>query len=181
MTPLGKPLVFHLKYMTEMNRLYGHEEGEEPDLSGLDDAENIREMARMVGAAAYEQAADFLELCGKGLEEHFTGMGIATLARKRKRASVVDYWGTEAKFRVSSVPGGEFLCGVLITASSEVSVSLTKDVCGVAVPWLWSKGGRRGADAIWSILGGRAHSREGEGVAAVLPHVRHGEMRLEIS
>ena len=38
MTALGKPLVFHLKHMAEMNRLYGDAEydGIEPDLMGLE-------------------------------------------------------------------------------------------------------------------------------------------------
>jgi hypothetical protein len=164
MTPLGKPLVFHLKYMAEMNRIYGHEEDEKPDLMGLEDAEQVREMARTVGAAAYEQAADFVELCGKRIEDHFIGLGIATLAKRRKRAYVINNWSCSADFRISSVPGGAFSCGVWITAPPEVRISLAKDVCGAVVPWLWSKGGRKGEDAIWKIIGGWAHSRGGEGL-----------------
>jgi hypothetical protein len=164
MTQLGKPLVFYLKHMAEMNRLYGHAEGEEPDLAGLDDAERVSEMARAVGAAAYEQAADFLELCGKRIEGHFTGLGLATLAKKRKRAYVIDNWTWEARVNVSSTPGGWFWCGVWITAPPEIRVSLEKDVCGVVVPYIWSKGGRKGADAVWKILGGWADSRGGEGL-----------------
>src|SRR5216683_6925355 len=90
MTPLGKPLVFYLKYMAEMQGLYEPEyEGGKLDLTGLEDANHFREMARTVGAAASEQAADFLELCGKGIEEHFNGLGIATLANKKRRSAVV--------------------------------------------------------------------------------------------
>ena len=43
--------------MAEMERLYGDAESEagEPDLTGLDDAEHIREMARTVGAGDLQQ------------------------------------------------------------------------------------------------------------------------------
>jgi hypothetical protein len=166
MTQLGKPLVFYLKYLAEMNRLYGDpEEGEEPDLTGLDDAEQVQEMARTVGAAAHEQAADFLELCGKGIEDHFTGLGTAAiLANKRRRSKVADTLWWEAKVRVSSVPSGEFSCGVWVTAPPNVRISVEKDVCGVVVPYLWSKGGRKGNDAVRKILGSWANPRVGEGL-----------------
>lgn len=164
MTPLGKPLVFYLKYMAEMDRLYGHPEGEEPDLTGLDDREHIREMARTVGAAAYEQVADFLELCGKGIEDHFTGLGIATLASKTRRAFVVRNWNWNARIQVSSLPGGWFSVGVFVRAPPGDRSSIDKDVHGVVVPWLWSKGGRKGEDAVCKILGGWPHSRAGAGL-----------------
>jgi hypothetical protein len=56
MSQLGKALVFHLKYMAEMNYLYGDAvyEDKEPDMTGLQNAEQVREMAHTVGAAAYE-------------------------------------------------------------------------------------------------------------------------------
>ena len=64
MTPLGKPLVFHLKYMAEMSLLWDDpEEEKKPDLTGLDDAENVRKMVRGVEAAADELVADFLAIC----------------------------------------------------------------------------------------------------------------------
>jgi hypothetical protein len=85
MTPLGKPLVFYLKYLAEMNRLYDDPEyhGIEPDLTELQDAEQVRGMARTVGSAAYEQAADFVERCGESIEKHFTDLGIATFGNKK--------------------------------------------------------------------------------------------------
>jgi hypothetical protein len=152
--------------MAEMNRLYGEPEyeGEEPDLTGLDDAEHVREMARTVGAAAYEQAADFLELCAKAIEKHFISLGIATLAKQKKRAYVVRNWGWNTEVHVSSVPGGSFWCGVWVTAPPEVRISMEKDACGVVVPSLWSKGGRKGEDAACQILGDRPHSRSGGGL-----------------
>jgi hypothetical protein len=166
MTPLGKPLVFYLKYMAEMNRLYGDPEyfGGEPDLTGLDNPAQVKEMARIVGDFASEQAADFLELCARRIEEHFTNLGNATLSSKKNRRYMTDYWQWMAKVVVSSVGNGWFECGVLVTAPPDVRISLAKDVCGVAVPWLSSRGGRKAADAIWNILGGCADSRAGEGL-----------------
>src|SRR5258708_5453484 len=105
MTPLGKPLVFYLKYMAEMNRLYGLlEEGEKPDLTGVDDAEQVRVMARSVGAVAYEHVVDFLELCGKGIQSHFESLGVATLTNKCRRAYIISKWAWKTKVHVSSVP-----------------------------------------------------------------------------
>lgn len=161
MTQLGKQLVFSLKYQAEMDRLYYGDE--EPDLTGLDNAEQVREMVSTVGDAACNQVADFLELCGKGIENHFTGLGIATLTKKSSRAYMVNNWQVDVRLSVPSVPGGWVHCGVFITAPSDVSISFEKDVCGLVVPWLWSKGGHKGADKIWNILGGWAHSR-GEGM-----------------
>jgi len=160
MTHLGNPLVFYLKYMAEMNRLYQElEEGEERDLTGLRDPERVLEMARTVGDAASNQVADFLELCGKRIEDHFTSLGIATLGNKTKRATVASncFWRTHV--RVPSARDGGFACGVTITAPPEVPISLEKDVSGIVVPWLWSKGGRKAEDALWKILEGWPHSR----------------------
>ena len=167
MTQLGKHLVFHLKYMDEMNRLWDdpEDEGEVPDLTGLNDAERVREMVHTVGTAANIQAADFLEECGRGIEDHFTGIG-ATLANKRKRFAVLRDWYWWARVHVPPpVPRrGCFSCAVFVTASMEVRIPLGQDVCGVVVPYLWVKGGRKGADAVWTILGGWPHSRSGEGL-----------------
>jgi hypothetical protein len=163
MTPLGKPLVFYLKYMAEMNRLYYPEDhGGERDLTGLNDAEQVLEMARTVGAAAHEQVADFLELCGRGIEAHFTGLRIATLTSRSRRATAVRDWQWGAQVNVSSVPGGGFTCGVHVTAPPEIHRQMENGACGVVVPYLWSKGGRKGEEAVWQILGGWPHSRAGE-------------------
>jgi hypothetical protein len=166
MTPLGKPLVFYLKHMAEMNCLYGipEYEDEKPDLTGLDDETTVREMARTVGAAAFEQAADFLELCGERISDHFIGLKTTTLTNKAKRRNVVRDWGWYRKVQVTSVPGGSFYCGVFVSAPPEVQISLEQDVCGVVVPWIWSKGGRKGEDTVWNILGGWPYSRGGEGL-----------------
>jgi hypothetical protein len=168
MTPLGKPLVFYLKYMAEMNRLYAEPEyeGQEPDLTGLDSAEQVREMARAVGGAAYEQAVDFLGLCGKEIEDHFTRLGIARLSSRAKRGTVLSNWSWKVRITVPGARGGWFLCGVWVTAPPEVRISLEKDACGIVVPWLWLRGGRNVEDAVWKVLGSWAHSRSGEGLLA---------------
>ena len=75
MTPLGKPLVFSLKYIAEMDSLYGDsEEGKEPDLTGLDDAQNVREMARVVyfycASLAWSAAAAWANVSFGGPKEH---------------------------------------------------------------------------------------------------------------
>ncbi|MBN9121276.1 MAG: hypothetical protein J0I06_19350 [Planctomycetes bacterium] len=163
MPQLGKPLVFYLKHMAEMNRLYAHDEDEEPDLTGLADADRVREMSRAVGAAADGLAADFAELCNRGFEEHFTKSGAAVFTSKRKRSYNLQNWGGNARFEVPSVPGGWFSCGAWLTAPPEVRVPLPEGACGFVVVWLWAKGGRKGAEAIWKALGGRAHSRGEEG------------------
>ncbi len=166
MTSLGKPLVFYLKYMAEMTRLYADlEEGEERDLTGLEDAEHVVQMARTVGDAACEQVADFLALCGREVEVHFTAQG-ATLDAKTKRTFVVNNWSWRAHVKHPSVPGGWFALGVWVTAPPEIAVSLDKEACGEVVPWVWSKGGQKGEDALWNILGGWAHSRGAAGAGA---------------
>lgn len=159
MTPLGKPLVFYLKYMAEMNRLYQDlEEGEERDLTGLDDAERIVEMANMVGDAASNEMADFLESCGNGIEAHFASLENVTVGRKTRRAKVLTNWFWRTDVRVPSVGDGWFCCGVSLTAPPEIRLALQKDECGIVMVWLGSKGGRKGASEVWNILGGSAHS-----------------------
>lgn len=165
MTPLGEPVVFYLRYMAEMNRIcFPDDWGGEPDLTRLKDAHKVKEMASVVGDLACEQVADFLELCGRGFEGHFTGLRIGTLERKKTRASMKRSWDFGARVNVAAVPGGSFWCGVWITGPPEIQIRLAKDACGVVVPWVWSKGGRKGADKIWDILDGKADSRAGEGI-----------------
>ena len=165
MVALGKSLVFYLRYMAAMNRLYYPAEyGSEPDMTTLDDAERVREMAGIVGESASNEAANFLEALGKELETHFNGLKIATLRRKRSRAFAKSYWDWGARVYVSSVRNGWFACGAQLTAPPEVRISLDNGVCGVVVPWLWSQGGRKAADMARTILSGRIDVRAGEGV-----------------
>jgi hypothetical protein len=163
MTPLGKPLVFYLKYMAEMNHLYCDlEEGEERDLTGLDDAEQVLKMARSLGDASCEQVADFLARCAKGIEDYLIRLEIATLSCKSRRSTVMNYWLWRAEVNISSVPGGSFWCGVFVSAPPEVRISMENDACGIVVPYLWSKDGIKGEDAVLHILGDLPNSRAGE-------------------
>jgi hypothetical protein len=166
MSPLGKPLVFYLKYMAEMEYLYcDHGEGDEPDLTGLDDAGHVREMARIVGDAASNHVADFLELCGRRIEDHCNGIG-ATLSGKRRRADQLRDWCWYAQVHVPPpVPRhGCFSFGVVVKGPRDVCIALGQDVCGVVVPYLWVKGGRKGANLVWKVVGSWADSRSGEGL-----------------
>jgi hypothetical protein len=162
MTPFGKPLVFYLKYMAEMDRRYGEPElsgGEEPDLTGLDDAQHVREMARSVGAAACQAAADFLELCGTAIEKHFTGLGIVTPSNTAKRATVVRNWDWYTCVHMSGV---RFYCGAFVCDPSDVRVSVDKDVCGLVVPYLSARGCP--AAALWKSLGDWPYPGAGVGL-----------------
>lgn len=173
MKQLGKPLVFYLKYMSEMDRLYADVadvviKGQEPDITGLEDVVRVREISRGVGSAACEQAADFLELCGKGIMRHFAGLRIAALAQKTKRATIIRrawWWEWSTQVNVPAVPGGWFRCGVRLVDREYVAMKIPIDSasCGVVVPWLWSQGNNRTTDTVWNILGGWPHSRGGEG------------------
>jgi hypothetical protein len=165
MTPLGKALVFYLKYMAEMNHLCHPEKyGDEPDLTGLNDAEQVRKMACTVGAAASGQAAEFLQLCGKGIEAHFTGLGNAKLANKANRATVVQKWRWHRRVYGSSSRDGWFVCGVSLSGLSDIHIPAEKDVCGLIVPYLYLRGARNRADAIWNTLGTAPHPCAGAGL-----------------
>jgi hypothetical protein len=164
MTSLGKAVVFHLTYMAEMKQLYGNTvDGNLPDLSGLKNAKRVREMARAVGAAAYEQAADFVEQCGHGIEDHFAGLGIATVVKKRKWAGVLESWSSETGITVESVGDKVIWFGAWLTAPPEVRMPLPSGACGVVVPWLWVPG--KAEDAVWKLVSAWAHSRGVNGLA----------------
>src|SRR5215471_5541388 len=81
MTPLGKSLVFYLKYWTEMQRLY---EGDGGELEGLPEPQQTREMAQEIGDKACRQGADLLEACAGQLEQHFKSIGKCLRITSRK-------------------------------------------------------------------------------------------------
>jgi hypothetical protein len=165
MTPLGKALVFYLKYWAEMQNLYASEhEGREPYLKGLQDADRVQEMARIVGDAASEQAADFLERCGNAIDEHFGNLDNVKLSNRRSRAFMNRYWEWGTRVNITGLPGGWFSCGVFLSAPPDVQITIDKDACGVVVPWIWTKGGRNGADVVWKVVGKWADSRAGGGL-----------------
>lgn len=157
MTPLGKSLIFYLKYPAEMNRLCAQaDDDENPDLTaGLEDAERVLKMARAVGAEASREAADFLKVCAAQIENHFTGLGIVTLASPKSRRFLERKWEWSVNVLVNSVRYGSFWCGVSIYYQSRI-----------IVPWLWRTGGRDWEEAVLERLGNRAHSRAGGGVVS---------------
>lgn len=156
MTALGKYFVFYLKYPAEMTRLYWKPEygGEEPDLTGLEDKERVREMAFQVGQAASRDMADFLEECGKKIEDHFKGLGNVTTGKRAQRSFILRNWYWKVIVRAGSVAGGWFLCGVSVSDQEKI-----------VVPFIWRKGGRAGRDALKARLGTRADSLSAEGLA----------------
>ena len=166
MPELGKPLVFHLKYLAEMYRLHNEAEDdfEAADFTGLADVDQVQKMAHVVGDLADEEAAEFLELCGRRIEEHFSNVPIATIVKKRGRPYVRRNWCWEVRIADSSVPGGWFWCGLFISAPPEIQVPLAEDVFGFVIPYVWTKGSRKGSDAVWKVVGEWADSREGEGL-----------------
>src|ERR1700722_19715624 len=83
MPQLGKSLAFYFKYWTEMQRLYETEGGE---LEGLPEPEKTREMAQAIGDRACRQAADLLEACTVGLEQHFKSIGRCEPITSRRMA-----------------------------------------------------------------------------------------------
>ena len=119
-------------------------------------------MARTVGDAAGEQVADFLALCGTGIEAHFSNLGNAKVANKSRTCNRCPRLALGATVNVSSVPGGSFECGLLVTAPPEVQIPMDINARGVVVLWIYSKGRRRGEDTVWEISGGWPHSRGGD-------------------
>jgi hypothetical protein len=156
MTPLGKSLVFYLKYAAEMDALFSEPEAHKEDLTvrDLEDADRVREMARAVSAVACEEAADFLELCANQIADSFGSLKIGASKGRSKRATIRRSWGVKAYFeRVPSIPGGWFEYGVVIWWKQNI-----------IVPWLWRQGGRAWEELVMQQLGPRAHSRSGEGL-----------------
>jgi hypothetical protein len=167
MTLLGEPLVFYLKYMAEMTILYGdavYDGGDEPYLKELDNAEQVRAAAHTVGATADEQAADFLELCGKAIEEHLTGLGFTNFANRARRATLAHNWDWHIRVHVrSSLQAGWFYCGVSMVSPPDVRISVEKEVCGIVLPYLWMDY-QSGAGAVWSTLRGWPQAHAGLGL-----------------
>ena len=185
MTPLGKSLVFNLKYLAEMNRLSELDQSATLDIDGLTDAKQVFEMAGVVGAAAKTNALEFLTLCASGIASHFKGLGIVTLGKPRSRSKLAKNWWWQVEIHLPSVPKSTFVVGVSIMSAMDVGIAIQPDVCGVVVPWLWVNGRRSGEDKVIGILGSGVHSRAGDGLTIhkgtlalacipITPQPRHG-------
>jgi hypothetical protein len=157
-TPLGKALVFCVKYPAEMNRLYWQPKktGKEPDLGDLADKEHVVETAAAVGEAACGQAAGFLTICAERIGNHFASLGIVKIRKPSKRATMKRKWVFEASLRITTGSGGWFWYGV----------SILRDDRRLILPWLWRKGGRAWEEKVMRRLGTRAHSCAGRGLKA---------------
>jgi hypothetical protein len=158
MTPLGKCLVFNLKYPAEMDHLYwGPEHGdEEPDLHGLADAENVRVMAHIVGDQAAEQAGSFLAQCAEQIAAHWLSLKIGKITGQSRRQKMAYDWEFQGRLRVKPSKGVSIWYGAWI---DEVEARI--------IPWLYGRGGREWEDLAMRTLGNqRAHSRAGDGLAS---------------
>jgi hypothetical protein len=151
MTPLGKSLVFYLKYPAEMARLSG--ESEELDLTGLEDAERVREMATAVGAAATNEGVELLVECAEKIKTHFRALANVVLGKEARRSTIFHNWMWYGIIGHTSVLNGWVQCGISLY-----------DQEGILAPWLWRRGGRAWEEAVKQRLGARVHSLAGEGV-----------------
>jgi len=138
MAAVGKSLVFYFKYWTEMHRLCETEGG---DLEGLPEPDKTREMAQEVGSKATRQAADLLEACTPGLEEHFNSIGRCQriTSRKiveRKRSLRYNIWLQ----RKPAKPRMEAGIDILRLDKPEI------------IPWIWRVGGDESEKRLEHIL-----------------------------
>jgi hypothetical protein len=150
MTPLGKSIVFYLKYRTEMQRL---NEGESGDLEGLSEPEKTREMAQAVGEKANRQAADLLEACAVELQQHFSSIGkcLCITSRKmieRKWSLTYSVW---PKGRMKPAKP-KLAAGIDISRLDKPEL----------IPWLWCTGGDKAEQLVEYILKERAKVRSKE-------------------
>jgi hypothetical protein len=153
MTPLGNCLVFNLKYPAEMDHLYWKRvHGDEaPDLHGLADADNVLDMARIVGDQGMEQAGSFLEQCAQQIELHWLSLKVGKITGQSRRQRMTRNWEFQGRLRVKSSKGLSIWYGALID-----------EVKAWIIPWLYGRGGRQWEELAMRILGKqRAHSRTG--------------------
>ncbi|MBI3409334.1 MAG: hypothetical protein HY040_13400 [Planctomycetes bacterium] len=140
MAKLGRCLVFYLKYPAEMNRLYWdpRETDENPDVSGLSDAENVLPMIKRVGDAACHEAAALLDECIGRIEPQLQSIGNA----RRGRDNLERTWSVQWRLSPKKQDARTFYVGLYIDEAK----------CAL-VPWVWCRGGRRVEDEVTKILG----------------------------
>lgn len=158
MAPLGKCLVFNLKYPAEMDHLFWKPEygDEKPDLRSLDDAENVRAMAHIVGSQAAEEAGSFLGQCAEQIAEHWRALKVGKVTGQSRRQKMATQWEFQGRLRVKSSKGVSIWYGAVM-----------EEVRARIVPWLYARGGREWEDLAMSTLGKkRAHSRSGDGAVS---------------
>jgi hypothetical protein len=118
-----------------MERLF---ETEVPKVQGLANPDQVLEKVKLVGQAASREAAEFLDICSPGIEEHFR----AICSVERVRTNLEKSWGL--RFRVAPKDGTDraFEIGVYIDSYR-----------AAVIPWIWCRGGRRAEDEVIRILG----------------------------
>jgi hypothetical protein len=137
MANLGKCVLFYLKYSTEMKRLY---EAEEPKVEGLPNPDWVLERIKLVGDTACREAAEFLETCVPGIEEHFRAISAVQQIRNRNRLETM--WDLRFKVAPRKAMDRRFEIGVCIEPNR-----------AALIPWVWCRGGRRAEDGVIRILG----------------------------
>jgi len=136
MATLGKCLLFCLKYHAEMEQLY---DMEKPKIHGLPNAEQVLKKIQLVGDTASREAAEFLETCVPGIEQHFRAIG--AIERVRRNPEVT--WDLHFRVAPGRVKDRRFYVGVCFDFTDQPAL----------VPWVWSHGGRSAADdviAFWA-------------------------------
>lgn len=142
MEKLGEALAFSLRYPAEMNRLCWAPPGNKLEVVGLDDALRVAEMARVVGDAACEQAANFLATCAEQIVAHFESFKSVLIRKEAQRRTLKKNWDYYAALeRDPWKDGCWFFYGVWINSRQ-----------GAVVPYLWRNGGREPQDAMKKIL-----------------------------
>ena len=135
MAYLGKCLLFHLKYPVEMERLF---EADNPNFDDLPNPVELKSKIKLVGDAAGQEAAEFLEMCAPRIEERL----LAISAARRKRSNMKLTWQLEFRVAPRKAPDRHFWIGVAFAPPQRA-----------LIPWVWCRGGRRAADEIIRILG----------------------------
>src|SRR5262245_51273572 len=78
----------------------------EPNLDGLDDAENVRAMARIVGDQAAEQACSFLEECAEKVVAHWKSLKVAKITGLSRRKYMGLNWEFKGRLRTKPLNRG---------------------------------------------------------------------------
>jgi hypothetical protein len=139
-----------------MDQLYWNpvHNDKEPDLHGLEAAENVRTMARIVGDEAAEQAASFLDECSEKVAAHWHGIKLLKITGQSRRKKMAYEWVFQGRLRTMPPKKG---------ASIWYGAGID-EFKGIIIPWLYGRGGRDWEDLAMRTLGKRAHSRAGEGL-----------------
>jgi hypothetical protein len=149
-------MVFNLMYPAEMDHLYWKPEygGDKPDLDGLDDAENVRAMAGIVGNEARNAAGTFLEECANKTASHWESLKILKIETHSRHATMASYWEFQARLKLRQPKNA---------AKIWYGASIDEFKAHI-VPWLYGRGGRAWENLAKRTLSKRVHSGSGDGL-----------------